>query len=308
VRPLIRQNRRVLITGACGLIGRDVATQLTATGVQVLGLDLKPNMSGLDHYQHQQADVRDDARVQAILRDFEPTDVVHLAARHMIPECEIDPGGCWEVNVSATVAFVRLSVEAGARRFGLASSADVYAHGPESKTTRSPLMPASVYGRSKRAAEEVVRAVTRHTSTLGIVFRPFNVYGPRDSNPHLIPNVIDQTMRGGSVATGDLTSIRDYVYVADAASVIVYAMLSQSPATINIGTGAGHTGYQVVDLIRKSVGRDFTLEVDPQRQRTVDRARLVSCGAEPGPRSMPLRNGIQMTVQERARHGEDVSA
>ena len=111
------------------------------------------------------------------------------------------------------------------------------------------------------------------------VARLFNTYGPGETNPHLIPSLIDQALGGGTVRVGDLGTRRDYVHVGDVARALA-AMGGRRGGdgilTLNIGSGRAISGHEVVGAVSRAIGRDLELAADPSRLRKVDRPLLLS--------------------------------
>ena len=162
----------VLVTGACGLVGRATVTALRARGLPVVATDLG-SRANREHAASLPAD-RDLAwrwadltapeQARGLVKASAPRAVVHLAAV-IPPACYDDPGLAESVNVGGTRHLTEAVVDhAPQARFVHASSVAVHGSrnphrdlgllGPD-----TPLAPSDLYGRHKAAAEEVVRAI-----------------------------------------------------------------------------------------------------------------------------------------------------
>ncbi len=84
-----------------------------------------------------------------------------------------------------------------------------------------------------------------------MIARLFNLYGPHHTVSHLIPTIVAQAISGDRLRLGDLTTVRDFVSVTDAASAIVELLTRGPGGTYNIGTGRATSGENVVELITK---------------------------------------------------------
>lgn len=200
--------RRVLITGSHGLIGAALTEALERHGIAVQRLDLRGD--GPDH-----GDVREPADLaQAIA---ECGGVVHLAAVSRVIDGEKDPDGCWQTNVEGTRNVLDAAMNLPHRPWVLyASSREVYGQPASLPATEdTPFAPVNIYGRSKAAAEELVRSVDLNTA----VVRFSNVYGlTKDHEDRVIPAFARRAVLGaplrvdGSGHTFDFTHLDDTVH------------------------------------------------------------------------------------------------
>ncbi len=161
----------------------------------------------------------------------------------------------------------------------LASTGAVYEPGDRAHDEDSALGPTDVYGLTKLWAEQLIDLFRRRTQSAGAVARLFNVFGPGETNPHLIPTVISQAQTGRPLRLGNLSTRRDYVYVHDVAEAIL-TLADELPAadglTCNVGGGRAIDGHEVVDAVAGVVGRDVEVQTDPARVRASDRPVLLS--------------------------------
>jgi UDP-glucose 4-epimerase len=112
-----------------------------------------------------------------------------------------------------------------------------------------------------------------------VIARLFNVIGPGETNPHLVPAIIRQISRGERrVKLGNLFPKRDYIHVEDAAEGFV--RLAQvpgnqpAPLVSNLGTGLSLSVREIVDQIAAAAAVRLEIEQDPARIRTNDRPLL----------------------------------
>jgi UDP-glucose 4-epimerase len=112
-----------------------------------------------------------------------------------------------------------------------------------------------------------------------VIARLFNLYGPHETNPHILPEVIDQIRNSnGNVVLrlGNVTPKRDLVPIVDAARAVIDVMEKSTPGvtTVNVGTGVTVSVQEVVERIGTILGRPIRIETDPAKVRTVERAQL----------------------------------
>lgn len=280
--------RSALVTGCAGYLGSVLVRRLLQAGVRVTGVDdlsrgtrghLK-QVFGHPDFVFIVGDIR---RGDALARAAgEGADVVlHLAARHFIPECVADPAGTVELNVLGTQRVWQAAHQAGAARFVMVSTADVYRPSTQPHRETDPTEPFNIYGISKLCAEQLLRLQACSGSPRLVVARLFNVIGPGDTNPHLVPEITRQIVAGAArLELGNLWPTRDYVRVSDAAEALHrLATLADPPDTVNVGSGVGWTVGDVVRCLGEILGRSLEVVSVPERCRPVERDALV---ADPG--------------------------
>lgn len=269
-----------LVTGGAGFLGTRVVAELLGRGFEVSVLDLRAPAEGRllrsGGLRHLTADIRDREATREAVRSSSPGLVVHLAALHFIPACIKDPATTLETNVVGTQHVLDGCAElASPPRFVLASTADVYEPSPVPHGEDAPVSPDNVYGLSKLAAEQLVAIAARQGSCRPLVCRFFNLYGANETNPHVIPAIVEQLRASDVLRLGNTTPKRDFVYVADAARALLDLSDVATPgATVNVGTGTARSVDEVVEMIRHLTGRDVRIEVDKERWRASDRPVL----------------------------------
>ena len=123
-----------------------------------------------------------------------------------------------ETNVHGTVNL--LCAAPPGTRFVFASSGAVYK--PDDKPhveDDATLGPSDVYGYTKLHGEHYVKYFAAQRVSRAVVVRLFNVVGPGETNPHLLPEIIAQLKAGRTtLRLGNMSPKRDYIHVRDAAS------------------------------------------------------------------------------------------
>lgn len=275
---------RVLITGGAGFVGKELVGILRDQA-DVLVVDLlrygTPDwlQGGPDGFEFSRTDIRDAGAVAEVVDRFAPDVVVHLAAIHYIPECENDPGNAVATNVAGTVNL--LAACAPGTRFVFASSGAVYKpdEAPHQELT-STIEPADVYGFTKLHGEAYVRQLAASRQLTGVNVRLFNVIGPGETNPHLLPALMDQLRNGSDVIeVGNTWPKRDYIDVVDAARGFAAAALGDNPGpgeceTVNLSSGVQYSVDEILERLQSVLGLKFEVRQNHNRMRAVDRPFL----------------------------------
>ena len=276
-----------LVTGAAGFLGSHVVEQLLLRQVPVIGVDdlsggkwqfLAPFATN-PLFKFVCKDIRAEAPLVDVCRQELPKAVVHLAALHFIPAAMRDPGLAVSLNVHGTQVVLNAARAAGVRRFFQASTADVYRSSDRPHSETGEIGPFNIYGLTKLIGEQLTRLEASNQPDCHFVIgRLFNLYGPRETNPHILPDIFAQLRNGrnGTLRLGNITPKRDLVPVADAARAVIETVEKSSPGvtTVNIGTGVSVSMQEVVELLSSLMGKSLRIETDTGKVRSVERPHL----------------------------------
>lgn len=277
---------RVLVTGGAGFIGSAVVDELLARyeSAQVFVLDNLFNgkqafLAASPRLQFVQADLRDADAVTRLMADSRPDAVLHLAALHFIPYCNEHPAETMDVNVVGTQRLLDACVRFPPRSLVAASSAAVYPIRDEANREDHAVGPTDIYGLSKYVNEHQLELYSQQTRTLCVPARFFNAIGPRETNPHVLPAILDQIKAGSTeLNLGNVEPKRDYIYVADIARAVV-DLAEKNTARFrpyNVGTGSEYSVREIVACLARIIGKPLSILTDPARVRKSDRMHLVA--------------------------------
>jgi UDP-glucose 4-epimerase len=275
---------RVLVTGGAGFIGSHLVECLLGTGAHVMVVD-DFSLGRREHLAASGASGRltvldGDIRSAGDLRPaghFAPDTVFHMAALHFIPYCNAYPMQAMEVNVLGLEEVLRAVRAAPLKTFVFPSSGAIYGFGDEPWPETAPARPDEIYGLSKWLGEQVMTRF--HAGSPGlrtVIARLFNTYGPRETNPHVLPDVMKALHARKTVELGNLWPKRDLIYVTDTAAALVAAARGDPGLEVfNVGTGTGTTIADVMDTIAEITGNPVDVRQVPGRMRDGD-GHLVS--------------------------------
>ena len=254
----ILRDRRILITGAGGSIGSEIARQVARAGPESIILvdhdetHLHDLVAGFDPETPVEvalADVRDFDRMLAVFARYRPHVVFHAAAHKHVPLLELHPEEAVRTNVMGTGCVVDAAVATGVGRFVLIS-------------TDKAIRPISVMGASKRIAEELVRTVQGRRVVFCAV-RFGNVLGSRGS---VIPTFLRQIAHGGPVTVTDPSMTRYFMSVDESVQLVLQAAaMAEGGEVLTLDMGEP---LNILELARKLVrlhgqvpGRDIEISI-----------------------------------------------
>ncbi len=289
---------RVLITGAGGFIGSHVVEALLAGGHGVRAL-VRYNSRGLrGHLDASPAAIKaeSEGRLEIVAGDVTdpglmlqiaagcPT-IVHLAALIGIPYSYVAPASYETVNVRGTLHVLEAARLARAKRIVITSTSEVYGTAQYSPIDEAhPLQAQSPYSASKIAADKLGESYWRSFDLPVVTLRPFNTYGPRQSQRAVIPTVLAQALAGQSeIHIGSLEPRRDMTFVQDTARAFALAATASGieGETIHFGSGVARTIGDIAQACLAAAGSSAKLVVDEERIRPArSEVGLLLCNAE----------------------------
>jgi UDP-glucose 4-epimerase len=221
------------------------------------------------------------ADLRAILDEYRPEVVFHLAAQIDVRRSVADPQFDASVNVIGTVRLAEAARSTGVRKIVHTSSGgSIYGTPPSYPTSEDvPTDPASPYAAGKVAGEIYLNAF-RHLYGLECShIAPANVYGPRQ-DPHGEAGVVAifaQALLAGKPTKvfGDGTNTRDYVFVDDVVEAFILASGSVGGGQrFNIGTGVETSDRQLHSAVAAAIGAPDDPEFHPPRLGDIKRSCL----------------------------------
>ncbi len=281
---------KVLVVGGAGYIGAHICKALAARGDTPIVFD--DFSSGHAHAVRWGPVVRGDIRsaddLDRAFSDHAPDAVMHFAANIEVGEGQRFPLRFWDNNVAGVVALLAAMARAGVKPLVFSSTCAVYG-GPETVpiTEAERCKPVSVYGRTKRAVEQLLADVSAVDGVRYAALRYFNAAGAspdgeigeeHDPETHLIPNALkaaagiggEMKLFGTDYDTRDGTCIRDYVHVMDLADAHLAALdkltAGERELIVNLGTGHGASVLEVLQAVEAVTGRKPPYQVQARRE------------------------------------------
>ncbi|MEK9570121.1 MAG: NAD-dependent 4,6-dehydratase LegB [Paracoccaceae bacterium] len=272
----------VLITGADGFIGSHLAERLVREGHSVRAFCVYNSMGSrgwldaapkdvLKNLDVVFGDIRDPGRVRSAVKGVDY--VVHLAALIAIPYSYVSPMSYVDTNVVGTLNILEAARDFEIKRVLHTSTSEVYGTANYVPIDEShPLQAQSPYSASKISADSLAFSYYSSFNLPVVICRPFNTYGPRQSERAIIPTIITQVNSGNShIKLGALTPTRDFNFIEDTVSGFLAALKSEKGIgeAVNFGSGFEISIKETVDLIGRVMGVDVSVTSVEERLRPV---------------------------------------
>jgi UDP-glucose 4-epimerase len=290
----MRQSRlvtpgRILVTGGAGYIGSHTVRLLIEQGYDVAVVDdlskgYRHNVSAERLFR---LNLTETAALVELMRQTRSEAVIHFAAFIAVGESMKEPERYFANNVGGSLSLLTAMVETGVKHIVFSSTAAVYGTPHATPILESfPIQPVSPYGESKVMVETLLKWFDQIHGITSVSLRYFNASGADPSGglgeehepeTHLIPLLLRAVVTGNPVTvfgndydTPDGTCIRDYIHVDDLAQTHILALehllAGGASDQFNVGTGAGHTVFEVIRAVEEVTGQKVPYVIGPRRE------------------------------------------
>lgn len=274
---------RILVTGGAGFIGSNIVDRYLEAGHEVAVLD--DLSTGKEQNLNPKAvffrkDLRD-RELSAVVKDFHPEVVNHLAAQIDVRKSVADPIHNADINELGTLNLLNAARDAKVKKI-LFSSTGGALYGevaePDGAAEDHAIEPISPYAITKRSVELYLHAYSQLYGLKYTVLRYGNVYGPRQDplgEAGVIAIFCGKMLKGEApVIYGDGNQLRDYVYVSDVAEANLLALNKGENQIFNVGTGQGTSVNQIFALLKEIFKFDRPVVYEPARAGELFRSVL----------------------------------
>lgn len=273
-------SKKVLVTGADGFIGSHLTERLLGEGYDIKAFVMYNSFNTwgwldtlrkekLDQIEIFAGDVRDPNGVREAMKGVD--EVFHLAALIAIPFSYHSPDSYVDTNIKGTLNVLQAARELGTKRILVTSTSEVYGTAQYVPIDeKHPFQGQSPYSATKIGADRLAESFYRSFNMPITIVRPFNTYGPRQSNRAVIPTIITQLLAGKEeIKLGSVTPTRDFNYVQD--TVNGFIEIAKSDKTIgeeiNIATQQEISIGQLAEELIRQINPNVRIIRDEQRLR-----------------------------------------
>ena len=276
----MKSKNKILVTGADGFIGSHLVERLIKNGDNVKAfcvynprgsfgwLDTLPNHIK-DKIDFVLGDIRDPLCVKESMKDCNK--VFHLAALIGIPYSYVAPSSYLDTNIHGTLNVVQAARELEVEKIIHTSTSEVYGTAQFVPISEAhPLAAQSPYAATKIAADQIALSYWKSFGTPVTILRPFNTYGPRQSNRAVIPSIITQINSGNNkIKLGNISPTRDFNFVSDTCDAFIAVANSNRTLgqVINSASKFEISIGETANLIAEIIGKEIEIISDRNRFR-----------------------------------------
>ena len=272
--------KKVLVTGADGFIGSHLVELLLKEGYSVKAFCLYNSLGSWGWIDNLSNDVKSNIEVflgdvrdyQSVLQAFKGSEYIfHLASLIAIPYSYLAPHSYVETNIMGTLNVLNAAKELDIERLIHTSTSETYGTAQYVPIDeKHPLVGQSPYAATKIAADQLALSYWRSFDIPITVLRPFNTYGPRQSERAVIPTIISQIALGkDKLSLGSLSPTRDFNFVEDTCRAFLEVSKSNMTIgkTINAASNFEISIAETALLISKIMNKEIEINLDKERLR-----------------------------------------
>ena len=274
------KNKNVLVTGADGFIGSHLVEHLTSLGCNVKAMCIYNSFNSwgwldtldstiTNNINITLGDIRDIKSVNNACKNIDY--VFHLASLIAIPHSYNSPYSYLQTNALGAMNIMEACLCNNVEHVIHTSTSEVYGNLDKMPISENDqIFAKSPYSATKIAADQIAHSYYSSFDLPVSIVRPFNTYGPRQSNRAIIPTIITQVLTNNkSIKLGALYPTRDFSYIKDTVRGFILAAKSKKSIgeTINIGSGYEISIGDLYDIVCKITNIELKVKKDASRVR-----------------------------------------
>ncbi len=286
---------KILIVGGAGYIGSHVVLEAVKAGHEVVVFDdlssgFKENVD--DSIPFYIGSTLSEKDISSVMTSHRFGSIIYLAAYKAAGESMTDPTKYANNNIIGGINLIKACIINNIDKFIFSSSAAVYGKPEYNPIDEShSLNPINYYGYTKLVIERNLQWFSKLEGLRYAALRYFNAAGydidqkitGKEINPqNLIPIVMEVAsgyqkhlnIYGNDYSTKDGTGMRDYIHVSDLAighlASLDYLSNHDEDLLINLGTGEGHSVFDVINMVKKVSNKNVDYNIVNRREGDPD--------------------------------------
>lgn len=273
---------KILIFGISGFVGSYLAQEFLQNGYEVCGSDIAERGRLSEQVRFYRVDLLDAQAVSHLVEQIQPRVIINLAAISNVGKSWSIPQAAMSVNVIGGLNILEAArVCKSAPKVMFIGSSEEYQPSDKPISEANPLNANNPYGISKIAQESFAALYRQRYGMKVYCVRPFNHTGIGQTDDFVLPSFCKQVAdiaksgKAGVIRVGNLSAERDFSNVKDV--VKAYRMIIERgdcSLVYNIGTGNAYSIKDILDYIISLCPQRVTVEIDSNRFRPVDTARI----------------------------------
>lgn len=263
---------KILVTGAAGFIGSQLAYRLYKMGYELVLVDnfsygKKDNLEFIDHSfanEVMNIDIRDEQKIESIFSKKDIDFVYNLAGIAPLPDCQSEPCNAIDVNVKGFVNLLENSRKYGVKKVIQASTNAIYENVKKFPTIEQNFvdLPTLIYPNTKYCAERFAQSFCDTYGMSVTCLRFANVYGPhidclRKQPPFVAYMIRELYYDRTPIFHSDGNQKRDYIYVDDLIDLAIAVQKSQGFDCVNVSSNKAYSVNEMYQITQKLIGKNI---------------------------------------------------
>lgn len=272
-------NSTVMVAGGAGFVGSAIVRELLNYNCRVITFDnylhgVPENVANLNGVTVIQGDALNQMDIVKCMLDNKVEFVLNCIGDTYVPSAYLWPKRFFDVNVTACLNLLEACNICGVKRMLYVSSTEVYGVADVAILDENiSLSPVNTYAVSKLAADRLCYTHNLEHHTPVVIARIFNCYGPRETEPYIVPEIIYQLNRSNTLLLGNYKAERDFTFVHDTARALIMVLQSdlKNGDAVNVGSNNSYSVEWLAENIGKIMKvKNLRIEQDPKRLRRLD--------------------------------------
>lgn len=271
-------NKRILITGITGFVGKALSNGLKSSGAIVYGISRSVKNDAINL----NADILDYSKINKFIKDSDIEICFHLASASLVEEGQTHPYQTFKVNTGGTLNILESARNNNLEKVIIASTSHVYGENKVPYLESYTPKPTRPYETSKACTDIIAQSYAESFDLPVLIPRFVNIYGPGDLNfQRLIPKTIKSVLEDVSPKMWGGGAVRDYLFIDDAIDAYIrLATLEMehvgSNRVFNFGSSNRISVKELIKKIIKISGKKLEIKKVPQERQEEIESQYVS--------------------------------
>lgn len=279
------KGKNVMVLGGAGFIGSALVRGLLYENANVavydnLSFGRKSNLEEIKNkIKIIKGDVLDYSHLLNAVKKHRIEYIFHLIADPFVPNSYNYPGKVFNLITQSTRNALNVCREVKIKKIIYFSSAEVYGNYKYLPIDENhPVNPLSIYAAAKLAADNMCYADFHENNTPVAIIRLFNAFGPRETHPYIIPELILQLSKSNIIKLGNLGSRRSFLYVDDAVEGAINLLKHKSKNIIlNLGSDKSYSVEELANIIGKMFGHESIEIISEEKRKRRPDPKILEC-------------------------------
>ena len=264
------KQKKILVTGATGIIGKSLVPVLLSKKFNCLTISKKTKLRKSIMNVH--CDITDFEKLNKIINEQKPDVIIHLAGITGNINCEKNPKNAFSTNVLGTLNLLNASIKIKPKII-FASTGEIYGNTRITSNEKSKLNPSNVYGKTKMLSEILIQNFSNKFQIPSIILRLSYCYSenfPKKGFSLMFKNAI----QGKKIQIFGGNQTVDLLHIDDAVNAIVKSIDYDKSGIFNIGSGETYYLISIIKKLNKLLIKTIDYQILPYRGFEVKNCRL----------------------------------
>lgn len=243
----------IIVTGVTGLLGKNLATEISLLGHHVYGVTRNPSKNSI--FEVVNIDLNSNWDTTSLPSQVDA--IFHLAQSEKFRDFPNGAPDVFQVNINSTAKLLDYAKSNNVQSFIYASSGGVYGNGKEPFVENTPIVPFGELGYylGSKACGEILVQSYANIFQVNVV-RPFFLYGPKQKRDMLIPRLFDNITKGNLIHLDGKEGIKiNPLHVKDAVKVLIAVLSRSDSQTYNMAGPDVLSIRQICEIFSKYIDK-----------------------------------------------------